>query len=536
MALCCTALRETLRLAGGIALTGDRTSTISREGLDKQINTHLRTSAKELSARVGLELGAVENSVVRYTASIHSQATESDFPWEVPEEDYTFDEIPPQFVGPVARVNNAQRSLRFSSYYTAPNVARTAAVNSSISTSLSMQYLYRELWDAHPSVVAMYTGYETGSMRLYPGQDPAEVLTDYDPRLRGWYRSALRTESSVIQTSPYIDAFGLGWLITLAQPVLSPSSVSATAVGVAGVDVTIRTLQRSILSVGFFSEQSSASMIQFDGRVVADPFWDADADAVRAYAAADNAQTVQDELDILDSFVAPNFFDVHPGVSRALWESIRDPQGGIKTLQYSRDGEVYILARSFVPVHPLDDPTLTPAEASAAAATFQPQYVITVEAKRADVHATLDDMAERISSGTGTLIGIAAGVCVATLAIVLGVLYWTSRSVTSPLKGMMEVARAITSSAEIGVASGDIQERTANIKETDDEIGAFAGHFKRMVVGLDNKEVTRTRAAEAVPNKLFRTLAPCEVGVQAPPRAERLPWEDGFRALDIPTE
>ncbi|CAE7733174.1 unnamed protein product, partial [Symbiodinium sp. KB8] len=60
-------------LAGGIALTGDRTSTISREGLDKQINTHLRTSAKELSARVGLELGAVENSVVRYTASIHSQ-------------------------------------------------------------------------------------------------------------------------------------------------------------------------------------------------------------------------------------------------------------------------------------------------------------------------------------------------------------------------------------------------------------------------------------------------------------------------------
>jgi len=488
---------------------------------------HLRSSARELSARVALELAAVENGVIRYTSSIQSQALDSAFPWNNPTQDFTFQQLPPGSLAPVARLQQEQRSLQFSTHYLPADQTVTAGTNRSVATSLAMQHMYLDIWNAHPSAVAMYTGYENSVFRIFPGQDPASLIPGYNPVERGWYRSAKNQEVGVIHTDPYVDAFGLGWLITVAQTVQDNSGSGQSVAGVTGVDLTIDTLQASILEVGFFSEKSSASMVQVNGRVVADPSWDAAAQAQAAY----NVQGAN-RLAAINGAQAPHISDIHPGLSRSLWAQLSDPSGGIKTFSYQSRGETYVLARSFIPVHPLDDPSIPDNEKSALASSFQPRYVVFVEAKQKDIHVTLDEMAKRIETSTAELIGIAAAVCFVTLVAVLLVVLCMSHVVTQPLKGMMKVATSITASQNIGVASGDIRSQTSEIAETNDEIGQFASHFKRMVNGLDSKEVTRTKASKATRNKLAMQAATCEQQQEIETNPQ-LPWTDAFNNLGI---
>mgnify|MGYP005994055983 CR=1 FL=1 len=469
----------------------------------------------------------MENGVIRYTSSIYSQALSPSFPWENPAQDFTFQQLPAGSQEAVTRLQQEVRSLQFSTHYLPSDTVPTTATNLTVKQSLAMQHMYLDVWNAHPSVVAMYTGYENSVFRIFPGQDPASLIPGYDPVERGWYRSAKDQEVGVVHTDPYVDAFGLGWLITIAQTVQDSTGSGQSIAGVAGVDLTIASLQASILEVGFFSEQSLASMVLIYGGVVAVPFWVAAGQAAAAYAVQGS-----NRLQAIDSAQAPHISDVHPGLTRSLWAQLADPSGGIKTLSYQSRGETYVLARSFIPVHPLDDPSIPEADKASLAASFVPRYVVLVEAKQKDIHVTLEEMAERIETSTAELIGIAAAVCFVTLVAVLLVVLCMSHIVTEPLKGMMQVATSITASQSIGVASGDIRTQTSEIAESNDEIGEFASHFKRMVNGLDSKEVTRTKASQATRNKLATQAAACETQHDVDGQPE-LPWSEAFTNLGL---
>lgn len=233
-------------------------------------------------------------------------------------------------------------------------------------------------------------------------------------------------------------------MLTIAQSVLNNNN---QLVGVAAADITIKRLQQEILRVQFFG-QSSASMVKMDGTVVADPFWDADA------ASGDT------------SVEAPALWDIHPGISEELWASIKDTTQGARIFTYERDGDTWILGRSFIPLHPDDRPGQTK---TSSRFSFRPRYVVLVEARQADVEASLSDMRTEIQQSRIELIFIALGLCLAVLIIVLGLLKFTARRTTRPLREMMEVAERITKQATDD--GGESVKLTSQIAADDDEVG-----------------------------------------------------------------
>jgi signal transduction histidine kinase len=75
---------------------------------------------------------------------------------------------------------------------------------------------------------------------------PSLGYQGYNSTKRGWYREAVEKGETVI-TSPYIDATGLGLMITISTPVFHP--VTGNLEAVAAVDVTIQSIIDSLLLV-----------------------------------------------------------------------------------------------------------------------------------------------------------------------------------------------------------------------------------------------------------------------------------------------
>jgi hypothetical protein len=138
-------------------------------------------------------------------------------------------------------------------------------------------------------------------------QYPGKVTTNpaYDPRLRPWYKLALSNLSSTQITEPYLDAFGKGWTLTITRAVLSgdatvtdttAASTSVTAVGAAGVDLSIDTIVANIQAITLFESGKVTLLLRKTGTVVADREWDtATATALLSYSDLQQP-VVSDEL------------------------------------------------------------------------------------------------------------------------------------------------------------------------------------------------------------------------------------------------
>jgi hypothetical protein len=113
----------------------------------------------------------------------------------------------------------------------------------------------------------------------------------YDPRQRPWYKLALSNLSSTQITEPYLDAFGKGWTLTITRAVLSgdatvtdTAAASTTAVGAAGVDLSIDTIVANIQAITLFESGKVTLLLRKTGTVVADREWDtATATALLSY-------------------------------------------------------------------------------------------------------------------------------------------------------------------------------------------------------------------------------------------------------------
>lgn len=120
-------------------------------------------------------------------------------------------------------------------------------------------------------VVAIYFGHEdTGFFRKYPGH--STKLTDptraYDPRARPWYTTALTAVTDISITDPYLDAFGLGWMITMSFKI---TDMSGSLLGVVGIDMLIDTIRTNI--VDFQLDNSVSYLIQSNDVVLSAPEW-----------------------------------------------------------------------------------------------------------------------------------------------------------------------------------------------------------------------------------------------------------------------
>eukprot|EP00117_Sycon_ciliatum_P027321 scpid18971/ scgid22226/ VWFA and cache domain-containing protein 1 len=92
--------------------------------------------------------------------------------------------------------------------------------------------------DYTQSVVWRYIGTIGGVFRIIPG---TQLPTSYDHLKRGWFTRSINNPGQLILSSPYLDAFGAGFVVTLGTTItqsVNQSSISAVG-AVMAVDFTL---------------------------------------------------------------------------------------------------------------------------------------------------------------------------------------------------------------------------------------------------------------------------------------------------------
>ena len=93
--------------------------------------------------------------------------------------------------------------------YDLENVANIAASTDSASFTANAQ-------KPLPVGVWRYFGAADGSFRIIPG---IEIADNYDPTLRPWYKLAMTNPDQTLITTPYADAFGMGFVVTVCRAI-----------------------------------------------------------------------------------------------------------------------------------------------------------------------------------------------------------------------------------------------------------------------------------------------------------------------------
>lgn len=85
-----------------------------------------------------------------------------------------------------------------------------------------------------PIAVWRYFGSADGTHRTWPG---VQITAAYDPTMRPWYRLAMTDTSKTFLSAPYVDAFGMGYVITITRALKLTNGETA---GVLGTDYFLK--------------------------------------------------------------------------------------------------------------------------------------------------------------------------------------------------------------------------------------------------------------------------------------------------------
>lgn len=141
-------------------------------------------------------------------------------------------------------------------------ISANSTVQNLINVSANLDHMFKYTKEANPDLAWIYMGFEKGGLfRCYPW---SHFDTNYDPRLRPWYDFSGIPPGDIKITDPYIDANGLGLMITIVKEVYN----GAELVGVIAVDLTISQIEETILNIQFL-ETGYAFLINEDGLIIA---------------------------------------------------------------------------------------------------------------------------------------------------------------------------------------------------------------------------------------------------------------------------
>jgi methyl-accepting chemotaxis protein len=90
--------------------------------------------------------------------------------------------------------------------------------------------------EGYPEFISVYVGSKNGEIFMRPVESENELPSDYDPRVRPWYKDALQKPQDVIVTNPYVDVVTGDTLVTLSKAVKSAKN---EIVGVVGIDLSM---------------------------------------------------------------------------------------------------------------------------------------------------------------------------------------------------------------------------------------------------------------------------------------------------------
>jgi sigma-B regulation protein RsbU (phosphoserine phosphatase) len=150
-----------------------------------------------------------------------------------------------------------------STYFLAPNVSKDA-VNDELNYTSNMDDIFATVYANNPCLTQIYIGTQSGILQLYPWS--SGIDSSYDPRLRGWFKSA-QESGGISWSEPYIDAGGHGLMVTCSIPIMSPENGYSWVIA---TDVTIETINQNIISTQI-GELGYSFLLDRNGKVIARP-------------------------------------------------------------------------------------------------------------------------------------------------------------------------------------------------------------------------------------------------------------------------
>ncbi|MGY4686873.1 methyl-accepting chemotaxis protein [Petrotoga sp. DB-2] len=90
--------------------------------------------------------------------------------------------------------------------------------------------------EEYPEFISVYVGSKNGEMFMRPVESENELPSDYDPKVRPWYKDALQKPQDVIVTDPYVDVVTGDTLVTLSKAVKNDKN---EIIGVVGIDLSM---------------------------------------------------------------------------------------------------------------------------------------------------------------------------------------------------------------------------------------------------------------------------------------------------------
>ncbi|MFT8320750.1 MAG: methyl-accepting chemotaxis protein [Bacillus sp. (in: firmicutes)] len=94
---------------------------------------------------------------------------------------------------------------------------------------------FKQYFDLHPEIQAIYIGTKNGKTLSYPHLDLPE---DFDPRQRPWYQEAEQKKGEVVVTSPYIDESNNEMVLTVTKSTDDGSGVIAIDINLKNLETT----------------------------------------------------------------------------------------------------------------------------------------------------------------------------------------------------------------------------------------------------------------------------------------------------------
>ncbi len=170
---------------------------------------------------------------------------------------------------------------------TASNIAVLGTV-----TEEEVKKILRNNFKDRAELLDMYFGTESGA--FWKASTASEVPEGYDPRERGWYKSA-KAKGGTVVTDPYFDAFTLQMCDTIAVPVY----MNGKFVGVVGIDMTIDTVT-SVASAVDYDDGVYSFVTDASGNFICHPneeYMPTEDDAVSAVKSIPDAKEILEDVE-----------------------------------------------------------------------------------------------------------------------------------------------------------------------------------------------------------------------------------------------
>jgi len=431
----------------------DNTRDMTTEAMDEQVTRNLRLSSTEAAQVIEEKLERSKAGIQAmsiFTEELFAEDSQFGFKESYVELEFrnsyvnfTIDngstEVLPPGIYYNSSYNERYVSNECSSYFL-PNTVNnsdyeanmTPAISNTINRSAFLDIFFKPFMDNNPNFVKLYAGFEVGHIfRLYPGQ--YRDNRSYDPTQRSWYRDAKATPDEVIITSPYIDAGGMGWMISMAKAVTDDNG---TFIGVVSGDIVISDIQKNVLDVTFLETGYAALIEEKDDNwtVVAHPEWD-----------------------YINSNHTVNITDVENNTGKYTFsQQVNLSAEEVEVDTYTRNGKMHYCVHA-----PILD-----------------RFVMLISVPYAEAVRVVDRIDTNIEEAQQLFRIAMLGLSVLVLGLVLVIGIWLGNTIAKPIDNLSRMALELSQHAKRPRDHEDVK------KEGEDEIAILTRSFSKMIDGL----------------------------------------------------